>query len=453
MDDMTSRACILYISTLLLAAACDASDPSTGPGNGDAGVGPGTADAMPSTCTGLACDQVNCAASSRPTTTLSGTVFAPNGTLPLHGVTVYVPTAAVEPFGEGVTCDRCDAPLSGAPLVQTTTDTSGHFVLENVPANVDVPLVVQVGRWRRQVVVPQVAECTDTPLDAELTRLPRNQSEGDIPLMALTTGARDALECLLRKIGIDDAEFTNASGTGRVHLYAGAGGANKFNAALGGASFTAAPAFWSNLDHLKPYDVVFLSCEGGQRPSEKPTEALKAMHDFADLGGRIFASHWHNYWIQAGPAPWPDTMTFNFQPDLDDVTADINQSFDGGAALAQWLVAVGGSTTLGKIALTATQHTLTTVNPDLADTWIHLDQTANGTPSVQYASFTTPLTVDPGERCGKVVFSDMHVASGDVSSTGIPFPEGCTSDGLSPQEKALAFMVFDLAACIGPPIE
>ena len=199
--------------------------------------------------------------------------------------------------------------------------------------------------------------------------------------------------------------------------------------------------------------MVFLSCEGAQNPDTKPPEALQAMHDYADLGGRVFASHWHNYWLQAGPAPWPDTMTFEFQSDLDDITADIDQSFDGGHALADWLLHVGGSTTLGKIALTATQHTVTAVNSALAYGWIHLDQTTNGTSSVQYASFLTPLTEPEETRCGKVVFSDMHVASGDQSRTNTPFPSGCTSTGLSPQEKALAFMVFDLAACIGPPVE
>jgi hypothetical protein len=62
----------------------------------------------------------------------------------------------------------------------------------------------------------------------------------------------------------------------------------------------------------------------------------------------------------------------------------------------------------------------------------------------------------PEQRCGKVVFSDMHVSSGSTSSSAVPYPGGCALGAnmqlapLSPQEKALAFIFFDIAACVGP---
>lgn len=291
---MRASRLVILLAAAPLAVACG----GTGVGDGDGGNGDGGGGT--DACVGLECFQVSCPAGG--TTTVSGTVFAPNGTLPLYNVTVYVPNGAVEALPSGATCDRCGQPLSGNPLVQAVTDTEGKFVLENVPVTDDVPLVIQVGKWRRQVTLPAVTACSDTPLPGAITRLPRNQGEGDIPQMALTTGSADALECLLRKIGLDDAEFTNASGSGRVHLYTG-NGTPRFNGALGGASFADAQTLWDTTAHLQPYDVAFLSCEGSQRTGTKPVTARQALSDYTDLGGRVFMSHWHNVWVEQGPQP------------------------------------------------------------------------------------------------------------------------------------------------------
>src|SRR5262245_19650216 len=78
----------------------------------------GAADA----CEGLGCSIVNCKAKVKPATSVSGSVFAPNGTLPLYGVTVYVPMTDPGPLPAGVQCDRCANGLQGGAWVQTQTD-------------------------------------------------------------------------------------------------------------------------------------------------------------------------------------------------------------------------------------------------------------------------------------------------------------------------------------------
>ncbi|HRC57020.1 MAG TPA: carboxypeptidase-like regulatory domain-containing protein [Kofleriaceae bacterium] len=448
---------LLWSSLLVFAAL--------GCGNHDGG-GKGNPDAAPDspTCEGIGCKQVQCTGGG--TTSISGTVFAPNGTLPIYNATVYVPLRPLDPIVSGASCDRC-AELSGNPLVRTTTDEQGRFTLTNVPATTDVPVVIQVGKWRRVITVPSVPECTDTAVATGMTRLPKNKTEGDMPRMALATGEADALECMLRKIGIDESEITNSAGTGRVHLFQGAGGTGQFDAARGGATFTgAATTLWDTEAKLSAYDVVFLSCEGeGNRTVGKTTAAKAAMRAYADKGGKVFTSHWHLEWLAGNTPPWDNAITFYFNghatgettlPDLGNITADIDATFPKSDALSKWLLNVGASTVRGKIDLRDAQHTAIGFNPTYTERWIHYPAAGARRPSVQYASLTTPLEKPATEKCGRVVFSDIHVSSGDLSANNLLYPSGgCTTNvaTLSPQEKVLAFMMFDIASCVGDPIE
>ena len=86
----------------------------------------------------------------------------------------------------------------------------------------------------------------------------------------------------------------------------------------------------------------------------------------------------------------------------------------------------------------------------LAERWVYWVDQANGNAQrTQNFQFTTPVTAPADQKCGKVVFSDMHVSGDSDSSTGTAFPGQCSSAGLTPQEKALAFMLFDLSSCVG----
>ena len=125
--------------------------------------------------------------------------------------------------------------------------------------------------------------------DPNLLRLPRNQGEGNIPKIALTTGGADRLECLLRKIGIEDSEFTPEAGTGRVNFFAANSSSvltpatSAYAATLnGGAPFTKATTFWEDPQAFKRYDMVILSCEGDQFQNEKSPAARASLVAYAE---------------------------------------------------------------------------------------------------------------------------------------------------------------------------
>ena len=423
-------------------------------------------------CTGIQCNVATCTGTAK--TTVSGTIYDPAGVTPLYNAVAYIPNATLDPIPTGASCDRCNVTLSGKPIATALSDVNGRFTLQNVPTGTNIPLVIQVGKWRRQVMIPTVAACVDNPIaDANLTRLPRNKSEGNIPKIGVTTGSSDAFECLLRKIGVADAEYTLDTGSGRINLYAGgdpaAGttsdgpGAVKFNAALGGASFPQAAALWGSTSKMMGYDLLIFSCEGSQFGDVK-TPYLANVKAYADAGGRIFADHLHYYFFRKGPAPWPSTAAY-IDPGKtppSPSTATINTGFPKGAALADWMLARGASTTRGQMQIYEPQHCATAVS-GATQNWISIAQNTNDTvspqrPAIQYMTFNTPVEAAADAQCGRSVFTAIHLnaapaAAGDktdLSNRDTPFPDGCRGKTLSAQEKALEFLFFDLSACVQP---
>jgi hypothetical protein len=401
------------------------------------------------------CTQMPCAAGT--STTVSGTVFAPNGTLPLYNVIVYVPNGPVPAFTEGAGCDRCGQNIMN-PVTSTLTDTHGNFVLLDAPVGENIPLVIQIGKWRRQLTIPSVPRCVDTPImSGEQTSLPSNKTEGDIPKIAITTGGADSMECLPRRMGMEDSEFTAESGTGRIHLFAGtdSGMSTATTTLADGTALTHSDTLWNDAARLGAYDITILSCEGDSNENERPGGARQAVYDYTSIGGRLFASHWHHRWISDGPDPFPDTGTWNDRENPETPTpATINTSFPKGAALADWLVNVQASTTPGQMNILEARDNVQAVNATYATEWMTVvNANENNGTAVEYLSFNTPLTVAETMKCGRVVYTDLHVSNASDMGTpedspGDPFPTHCAVRDLTPQEKAVVFMLFDLSSCI-----
>ncbi len=375
-------------------------------------------------CVGLACQKPKCGGSN--STTLSGTVFAPNGQDPLYNVLVFVPNGELKPFDDGVACETCEKSVTGTPLTAALTDTKGRFVLKDMPAGANIPVVVQIGRFRRKITIPFVAECTDTQVANGDARLPRNSAEGDIPRIAIVTSTYDPTECILNAIGIDANEFTNPMGAGRVHIYRGSG--NNVPGAPAGSEL------WGNLATLKKYQLVALPC--GSYPSGADP-GVQNLFDYANAGGRLFVTDLSFPVISQGKGTWPTTGNFA-SPGSFANPASIDTTFPKGKALVEWLQGFGVATG-GTISLSETFSRVGMIKPP-AQRWLYSGQ------NTQSYTFNTPTDVEEKNQCGRVYYSSFHIGSGR-SSTGT-FPGACQMKALTPQERVLEFMLFDLTSCV-----
>ena len=397
-------------------------------------------------CVNLECLQVDCGPGA--TTSISGTIYDPSGTLPLYNVGVYVPNSDVGPLANDLICDTCNATWTGSPLVSAITDTHGAFTIDNVPVGDNIPLVIQVGKWRRQITLPAITQCVDNALtDPQMMRLPRSSAEGNIPKIALSTGSADPLFCLFRRLGIDDSEFGITGRSARIQLFRGMTGSSSFDAGFGaspGATFPNAQTTLWDTDWVN-YDIAMLSCESSEQSVSK-NGLRTGLRDYINAGGRVFATHFHYNWFQGdAPADLASIATFGSNLNAFTDIVDIDQTFPKGVALAEWLEFVDGTNPLGQFNVVDGRRHTETIHPD-ARVWVRYEN------DIEYFHFNAPIGAPEEDQCGRMVFSDIHVSTG-AGNPNNPFPSTCTNGPLSEQEKALIFLLFDLSSCITPDDE
>jgi hypothetical protein len=427
---------VIGAAALISAASCSGGHKGHSTDGTDGGTTPGG-------CTGLACLQVDCGAGV--STTLTGKVYAPNGLDPVYDALVYVPTS-LPPLSSTVQCEACNDTLGGTALVTTNTAVDGSFTLSDVPVSTTLPVVVQKGRFRRQITV-NVSRCANTPVPKDQTRLPKNSSEGDLPKMAVGVGDFDQIECVLRSIGIDDSEFTSPSGSGSVHLYDNS------------ADTTTAPNPLSTLlaspSKLATYNLLFLNCTA-KSPAEQPTGWQQNIYQYVNSGGRLYVTDWAYDYLEQVPqfAPYiffegdgTETMP---QPPGTALFAWMGTDLTGtliDPTLADWMKAAGASPAgsiniIGSWALA--NHVSANMTTYPTRTWVQ------GTANSVLRPFTATFDYN---MCGKVLWSSYHTQEPGGGSNA-NFPSYCksTPSTMIPQEKVLEFLIFQISDCVAPHI-
>jgi hypothetical protein len=470
----------------------DATVHRDGGGAGDAWSLTPTGDAIPGSCTGLACQQTNSA------TTVTGKVYDPAGINGLYNVFVYVPNSALAPITSGPTCTQCQAPASGDPITSTSTAADGTFTLGNVPSGTNIPIVLQLGKWRRHLTIPSVtAGATTSPADG-FFRLPKKQQESspddNIPLIAFTTGC-DAAECFfVGRVGIDSSEVTSPTGTGRVHIYKSTNDdGQSFPNGAGSAT-----TLWSTASEWMKYDIVFDACECDtyNRGTTNNYEGYTNFLNYLNGGGRAFTTHYfYNFFADAQECAGTGTNGGGFcygQAALPTIGAwekntnqpmaagancpkdsqlasgygatggscmTIDTSIPKGVAFAQWYednntkLTVGGSEKYGFVGLTDIREDMgelasTLMTAGTATPWLYAGS-LTGKYDAYYFSINTPVSTTATAQCGRAIFSDVHL---DDAPSATAFPAYCPSDpnnnSHAPNELALEFLFFDLSSCV-----
>jgi hypothetical protein len=381
-------------------------------------------------------------AAAQCTTTITGTVYSPKGPGvgdPIPNILVYVPQTAVLPFANQGTTGGCSAQanlVSGNPLVSATSDAAGNFTLvtNGIGGTGPQNIVIQAGKWRRQYPNTQITACAANNLNTILgtggLTMPSSQAQGDLPRIAVVTGSADDVECIFHQIGIADTEVTDPTGTGSINLYSGASSAGSRVSANTPteATLVASPTT------LASYDVVIFGCQGGQgeiNSVANPNTAvgkqdMQNMVDFANAGGRIFATHYGYVWLE-NIQPFENSATWLYgnepagSSQTGPVPALINtSSFPEGVLLAQWLKNVGAlyNNIPNEIGLSNVRVDTSKVNIAQAQSWVNLINTA-GNPSMQF-TFDTPV----GSQ-------GVPTVAATFTNTTTRFQPGDTGDALS----------------------
>ena len=445
-------------------------------------VGPGPDDAPPEAgCKNLQCQQT-CAS-----TGISGKVYDPAGVLPLYNVFVYVPNDALAPIADGPSATACQAPASGSPLVSTTTAPDGSFKLTNAPNGANIPLVLQLGKWRRHLTIANVATCVDNPQPDMSLRLPKKQHEtsqdDNIPLIALTTGC-DAAECFfLQRLGIDPSEFSDSGGTGRIRVYKSSNDSGQtFPSPYNTSTAQNATYLWNTSNEMMKYDFVVDACECSTYT--RGQNGYANMLAYLGAGGRAFASHYfYNFFASStqctgdatcqGQGPLPTVGAWEGNQSLPYATSScpkasqmsspgsclqIDTQIPRGKAFADWyaannpLLTNGGGEAYGYCGLADIRTDMGKLGASLlaagtATPWVYAGDVTNNYDGY-YFTFNAPVGTSPAGQFGRAAFADVHFSEPPSGAFPSYCPGSLNGSPHAPDELALEFLFFDLASCI-----
>ena len=180
-----------------------------------------------------------------------------------------------------------------------------------------------------------------------------------------------------------------------MRLYLGADGPGAHHSSTTPSETT----LWGTQAAIDQYDMVYFACQGNQY--DKTATARQIVANYANGGGRIFASHYAYVWLYnvaafSGTVTWLANKLTVFHDDPG--TGVIDTSFARSNLLAQWLQAIGATTTQGQVPVGGLFHDFTGVVPPSL-LWLRVNDTWAGNVPMHF-TFDAPPGAAPANRAG-----------------------------------------------------
>lgn len=359
--------------------------------------------------------------------TLTGTVHAPEGTIPISGALVYFTETPPDPIPDEVYCNDCVE--IGCETAHVLTEADGSFSLP--VASGAGWLVVEKGQFRR------VSELEVSPGDLALTQaltdLPdyRDEDAGLFaPNIALGYGTWDRLEDLLAKLGLGTAQGgTFQPGEHHFDLYsrhgAEAGSVGDFHELL------------HDLEAMRRYHIIFFACDGDWLDPQE----IDNVRTWASEGGRFYATDLEAFKVEE---------TFGQYQTFEHIGSLLSFSWPGRVedeGLLAWLQAQGHGELIqlhDNASQISALHEVIVEDAegepvDVGHRVMLSAETANenGEPVGGWS----PAAVMGQYGCGRVAYSTYHTTS---------IPHG----GFEPQELTMLYLILEIGVCqewVGTP--
>lgn len=389
-------------------------------------------------------------------TQLVGTVYAPNGVDPVPNATVYVPSGAVTPFPDQLTCDLCGT-VAGA-RASATTRADGGFTLTGVPAG-EVTVVAELGRFRR-VSKATVTACQKNVVPADAPshglKLPGKDAErapeDRVPKIAVATGDYDQIECVLKRMGVEQFDLYNDRDPGKLP-----------------ATIGELDALLSDATRLNKYNLLIVNCTKAQfEPIMAKAQVKANLEAFVGAGGRLYATDWAYDVINQVPqfapflcfvpggvdGPKPPTTCSGLPGTPEE--AHSTTPYDTAAlvkdpTMLQWLQIFPNTVLDAQVPVL---YNFVVVNKTGTGTTTWLEGTAQDKNALpQLSKGIRPLTVTfDYKMCGRVHYSTYNTEPSAVvdDTAQARYPNCGARLTFNAQERLLEYLMFTIAQCVGP---